>query len=124
LSWLRPSHCRLALFYIRIYLKAKRRVTKNSNISPCKKYDLQKNPRKETKILRDNYNSLNSSQASTQAKISSFKNPHIKIELVVPRDQNTLSYYASIMSLKHIILALVCKTNNKQTNKHAYSRLL
>jgi hypothetical protein len=25
----------------------------NSNISPCKKYNLQKNPLKETKILQD-----------------------------------------------------------------------
>jgi hypothetical protein len=37
------------------YLKAKEELLwKNSNISPCKKYNLQKkNPLKETKILQD-----------------------------------------------------------------------
>ncbi len=39
-----------------------------------------------------NYNSINWSQVSTQTKISSFKNPHIKID-VLPRGQNPLSYY-------------------------------
>jgi hypothetical protein len=32
------------------------------------------------------------SQVSTQAEISTFKNPHTKIDLL-PRDQNPLSYY-------------------------------
>jgi hypothetical protein len=50
----------------------------NSNISPCKKYYLQKNPLKETKILQDIQNSITKSHVSTQAKISSFENPHIK----------------------------------------------
>jgi hypothetical protein len=43
---------------------------------------LQKNPPKETKILQDIYNSINWSQVSTQAILSSFKNPHIKIDLL------------------------------------------
>ncbi len=53
-------------------------------------------------------------------KISSFKNPHIKIKqtyyLLLPsRGQNPLSYYNSIMNLKHnnILLALVGKANNR-----------
>jgi hypothetical protein len=34
------------------------------------------------------------SQVSTQAKISSFRNPHIKIDLLLlPRGQNPFSYY-------------------------------
>jgi hypothetical protein len=47
------------------------------------------------------YNSIITNlQVSTQAKISSFKNPHIKIDLLLlllllllPRGQNHLSYY-------------------------------
>jgi hypothetical protein len=52
----------------------------NSNISPCKKYNLQKNPLKETKILQDYYyNSIITNlKFQTQAKISPFQNPHNK----------------------------------------------
>jgi hypothetical protein len=41
-------------------------------------YNLQNNPLKETKILQEIYNSITNPQVSAQAKISSFKNPHIK----------------------------------------------
>ncbi len=37
------------------------------------------------------YNSIITNQVSTQAKIPSFKNPHIK-DLLLPRGQNPLSY--------------------------------
>jgi hypothetical protein len=46
------------------------------------KYNLQKNPLKETKILQDIQNSITKSHVSTQAKMSSVKNPHIKIDLL------------------------------------------
>jgi hypothetical protein len=46
------SHCGLAI-YIEKYLKGKKKNYGNSNISPCKKYNLQKHPLKETKILQD-----------------------------------------------------------------------
>ncbi len=46
------------------------------------KYNLQKNPLKETKILQDIQNSITKSHVSTQAKMSSFKNPHIKIDIL------------------------------------------
>jgi hypothetical protein len=53
----------------------------------AKNHYLQKNPQKnkETKNPSRYYNSIinNSSQVSTQAKISSFKNPHIKIDLLL-----------------------------------------
>jgi len=40
--------------YIKKYLKAKEEeLWKLNYISPCKKYNLQKNPPKETKILQD-----------------------------------------------------------------------
>jgi hypothetical protein len=46
-------HCGLAI-YIKKYLKAKKKNYENSNISPCKKYNLQKKKTlKETKILPD-----------------------------------------------------------------------
>ncbi len=47
------AECHLAI-YIEKYHKANKELWKNSNISPCKKYDHQKNPLKETKILQDN----------------------------------------------------------------------
>jgi hypothetical protein len=40
------SHCGLAI-YMKKYLKAKEELWKHSNISPCKKYNLQKNPLKK-----------------------------------------------------------------------------
>jgi len=42
-------------------------------------YNLQKNPLKETKILQDIYNSIINLKFQHNPKISSFKNPHIKI---------------------------------------------
>jgi hypothetical protein len=47
------SHCGLAI-YIKKHLKAKeKKFYGNSNISTRKKYNFQKNPPKETKILQD-----------------------------------------------------------------------
>jgi hypothetical protein len=42
------------------------------------KYNLQKNPLKETQILQGYHNSITNLKFLKQAKISSFKNPHIK----------------------------------------------
>jgi hypothetical protein len=47
------------------------------------KISSSKNPLQETKILQDIVTLYNESQVSTQAKISSFKNPHIKIDLFI-----------------------------------------
>jgi hypothetical protein len=48
------SHCGLAIYIIKKYLKAKEELWKFKYISPCKIYNLQKNPlNKETKILQD-----------------------------------------------------------------------
>jgi hypothetical protein len=45
------------------------------------KYDLPKNPLKETKILQDVINSITNLKLQHKPKISSYKNPHIKIDL-------------------------------------------
>jgi hypothetical protein len=51
------------------------------------------------------YNSVANLKFQTQVKISSFKNLHIKIDLLLPRDQNPLNYYTlSIMNLNTISL--------------------
>jgi hypothetical protein len=73
------SNCGLAI-YIKKYLKAKRKNYENSNISPCKKYNLQKSPLKETKNpSRYYYNSIITNlKFQHKPKISSFKNPHNK----------------------------------------------
>ncbi len=65
------SHYGLAI-YIKKYLKAKEGLWKLKYFT-MQKHNLQKTPLKETKILQDII-----TQVSTQAKISSFKNPHIK----------------------------------------------
>ncbi len=60
------------------------------------KYNLQKNPFKKTKILKAFYNSIITNlKFQHKAKISSFKNPHIKIDLLLlpSMGQNPLSYY-------------------------------
>ncbi len=70
------------------------------------KYNLQKNPLKETKILQGIIITLLKliSQVSTQAKISSFKNHHIKIDLLHNRGQYPLKLLYSIMDLNTISL--------------------
>jgi hypothetical protein len=64
-------------------------------------------------------------------KISTFKNPHIKIDLLLlpPRGQNPLSYFILYSESKHNILALVGKANKvgihviwkKTTNTSMYA---
>jgi hypothetical protein len=58
------------------------------------KYNLQKNPLKENQNPSRYYNFVTSCKFQKQAKIPSFQNPHIKIDLILlPRGQNPLSYY-------------------------------
>jgi hypothetical protein len=60
--------------------------------STCKKNTLQtKFLLKKPKIPPD-IMTLTNLKVSTQAKISSFKNPPMKIGLLLPRGQNPLSY--------------------------------
>jgi hypothetical protein len=74
------------------------------------KYKLQKKIlSKETKIPQDIINLQLISQVSTKPKISSFKNPLIKIELLLLYDQS-----------KHNILCLVGKG---QQQRETYSRV-
>jgi hypothetical protein len=60
----------------------------NSNISPCKNIIFKVSSQNPSRYC----NSITISQVSTQAKISSFKNPSTKIDLL-PRGENPLSYY-------------------------------
>jgi hypothetical protein len=63
---------------------------KNSNISPCKNTPNFQKPSNRNLIPSRYYNSITNLKFPTQSKISSFKNPHIKIDLV-PRGENPLS---------------------------------
>jgi hypothetical protein len=85
----------LLAIYIKRYLKAKEELWKLKIFHQYKNIIFRKkNSLKEAKILQDIITLYNRSQVSTQAKISSFKNPHIKIDLLLlPRGQNPLSYY-------------------------------
>jgi hypothetical protein len=67
------------------------------------KHNLQKNSPKETKILQDTITLQLISQVSTQAKISPFQNPHIKIDLL-HRGQKFIKLLYSIMNLNTISL--------------------
>jgi hypothetical protein len=49
-----------------------------SNISPMQKYNLQKNPLKETQILQDIITLQVISSFNTRQQLSSFKNTHVK----------------------------------------------
>jgi hypothetical protein len=54
------------------------------------KYNVLKNPLKETKILQDIITHIN----------STLKNPHIIIDLFLPGGQNPLSYYTKARPTK------------------------
>jgi hypothetical protein len=73
------SHCDLAI-YIKKYLKAKEELWK-LNYFTMQKYTLQKILYKKPKPFKI-LELCNLSQVSTLAKISSFKNPHIEIDLL------------------------------------------
>jgi hypothetical protein len=65
----------------------------NSNIWPCKYIMLRKSSERNQNPSRC-YSYITNLKFPTQAKISAFKNPHIKIDLLLlPRGQNPLSYY-------------------------------
>jgi hypothetical protein len=66
----------------------------NSNISPCKNIIFFKeSSKKETKNPSRYDNSITNLKSQHKPKYPSFKNPHIKIDLLLPRGQNPLSYY-------------------------------
>jgi hypothetical protein len=103
------SNCVALPFTLKTILRQKKNYG-NLNISPYKNIIFKKIPLKETEILQDIIITLyNQSQVSAQAKISSFKNPHIKIDLL-PRGQNPLSYYILLYNVsKHNIKAMPIK---------------
>jgi hypothetical protein len=84
------SHYGLAIS-IKKYFKAKEELWKFKYFT-MQKYNLQKNPLKETKILQDIITVKLIPSFNTSQNIV-FKNPHIKIDLL-PRGQNPLSYYS------------------------------
>jgi hypothetical protein len=75
------SHSGLAI-YIEKYLNAKKELSKFKYISQCRNIIFKQNPLKEIKILQDIITLYNLSQVPTEARISSFKNPHVKINLL------------------------------------------
>jgi len=84
------SHCGLAM-YIKKYLKAKEELWKLKYFTMQKYINLQKSSKRNQNPSRY-FNSITNLKFQTQAKISSVKNPHIKIELL-PRGHYPLSYY-------------------------------
>jgi hypothetical protein len=78
-------------FTLKSISRQKKKNYENSNISPCQNIIFKRSSKRNQNPSRYD-NSITNSQVSTQAKISSFKNPHMKLDLL-PRDQNPLSYY-------------------------------
>jgi hypothetical protein len=62
----------------------KKNNCENSNISPCKNIIFKKILPKETKILQD-HSRTNLKFQHKPKKMSSFENPHIKIDLLSPK---------------------------------------
>jgi hypothetical protein len=90
------SHISLAILHYNSILRQKKNYG-NSNISPHKKiYNLQKKPSTRNQNPSKYHNSIitNLKFQHKAKKLSSFKNPHIEIDLLLlPRGQNPLSYY-------------------------------
>jgi hypothetical protein len=63
----------------------------NSNISPCKNIIFKKSSKRNQNASRY-HNSITISGFNTSQNVI-FQNPHIKIDLLLPRGQNPLSYY-------------------------------
>jgi hypothetical protein len=108
------SHSSLVI-YIKSILMQKMNY-ENSNISPCKNIIFKKSSKSNQNPSRY-YNPGTTPKFQTQAKVSSFKNPHIKIDLL-PRGQNPLTDYPSTFSgLAQIILfSLLSKISQKKNN--------
>jgi hypothetical protein len=88
------SHCGLAI-YITKYLKAKEEeLWKLNYISPFKNIIFKKSSKRNQNPSRY-YNSMTILKFQHKPKIPSFKNPHIKIDLLLlpSMGQNPLSYY-------------------------------
>jgi hypothetical protein len=67
----------------------------NSNISACKNMIFQKSSKRNQNPKNPSYyNSITNLEFQHKPKMSSLRNPHIKIDLLLlPRGQNPLSYY-------------------------------
>jgi hypothetical protein len=79
-------------FTLKTILRQKNKY-ENFKYFTMQKYNLQKNPLKETKNPSRYHDSITNLKFQHKPKTSSFKNPHIEIYLLLPRVQNPLSYY-------------------------------
>jgi hypothetical protein len=82
------SHYSLAI-YIKKYINAKEELWKFKYFT-MQKHNLQKQRNQNPSRY---HNSRTNLKVSTQAKISSFKTPRIKIDILLSRGRNPLSYY-------------------------------
>jgi len=98
----RVTHCGLAI-YIKKYLNAKEERWKFKHFT-MQKYNLFKKSSKRNQNPSRYHNSITNFQFQHKPKISSFKNPHIKIDLVLPRGQKSIKLLYSIMNLNTISL--------------------
>ncbi len=91
------SHFGLAIYSIKKYLNAKKELWKLKYFT-MQKSNLQKNPLKRNQNpSRYYYNSITNLKFQHKPKLSCFKNPHIKIDLLLlPRGQNPVCYYYTL----------------------------
>jgi len=114
------SQCGLAI-YTKKYLKAKRRIMETQIFHHAKNIIFKRSSKKNQKILQ---NIFHDTKFQHKPKISSFKNPHIKILdlLLLPRGQNPLNLPYSIMNLNTISLLTKARPTTNQTGPRLHSR--
>ncbi len=80
----------------------KRKNYENSNISPCNNKIFKKSSKRNQNPSRY-YNSITNLKFQQKPKYHVSKNPHIRIDLLLPRGQNPLSYYLSTLANSTLI---------------------
>ncbi len=100
-------------FTLKILFQGKRRIME-TQIFHHAKIQSSKKSSKRNQNLSSCYNLITNLKFQHKPKYHLSKNAHIKIDLLLPRGHNPLSYYILSNESKHNILAfLVGKANNK-----------
>ncbi len=97
-------------FTLKSFLRQKKKNYGNSNISPCKNIIFKRSSKRNQNPSR--YHNFITNLKFQHIKISSFKNPHIKIDLLLSRDQKSVKLLSILYNeSKHNIIALAGKAN-------------
>ncbi len=95
------SH-RVALPFTLKSILGKRKNYESSNISPCNNIIFKISSKRNQNPSRY-YNSITNLKFQHKPKYHVSKNPHIRIDLLLPRGQNPLSHYLSTLANSTLI---------------------